>query len=48
MAGAFQLGPTTVHMLDGDRLLDRHEQRMLADFQAAQQRRYDSLEAKLA
>lgn len=48
VVGRFQLGLATVHVLDGERLLDRHERRVLADFQAEQQRRYDDLEAHRA
>lgn len=48
VVGRFQLGPVSVHVLDGERLLDQRERRTLADFQAAQQRRYDSLEARQA
>lgn len=48
VSGRFQHGQAIVHMLDGDRLLDQRERRMLADFQAARQRRYDSLETNQA
>ncbi len=48
VTGRFQIGLATIHVLDGERLLDRREQQMLADFQAAQQRRYDGLEARPA
>lgn len=43
VTGRFEIGETAVHMLDGDRLLDAHERRMLADFQASQQRRHERL-----
>lgn len=46
--GRFQIGFAPVHVLDGERLLDQRERRMLADFQAAQQRRHDGLEAHQA
>jgi purine-binding chemotaxis protein CheW len=48
VVGRFQIGLATVHMLDGERLLDQRERQMLADFQAEQQQRHDSLEAHRA
>jgi len=45
VVGRFEIGAMVVHMLDGDRLLDAHERRALADFQATQQRRHERLGA---
>lgn len=45
VVGRFEIGETTVHVLDGHRLLDAHERRALADFQTSQQRRHERLEA---